>query len=207
MGWSSVLTCESAHNAIRRLRRGSPRPLCVKEDATLGNNYWQAINGLVSELKSCDNHGIVTASIAMSFVCIDTLANLGRPIDKSRVTRKDFKDWVNAHLSGHPDQPYQYRGKDVYAARCAMLHTYGSEASLHEEDPDTIMFAYHDGGKHNYDPSIKRDLVLIGVSSFVNDVVCAVQSFLDECQKDPLLRQRVEERLPKVLQVKPFSTE
>jgi len=71
----------------------------------------------------------------------DTLANLARPANKKKVTRSDFKEWVNAHLEGHPDQPYQYRGKDVYAARCALLHKYGSEAELHKEDPDTIMFA------------------------------------------------------------------
>ena len=169
------------------------------------NNNWQAILGLVSELKSCDSNGTVTASIAMAFVCIDTLANLSRPADKDKVTRKDFKDWVDTYLKGHPDQPYQYRGKDVYAARCAMLHTYGSEASLHEEDPDTIKYAYHDGGKHNYDPKIQKDLVLVGTRSFVNDVVCAVESFLGHCQKDSSLRQRVEERLPKVLQVKPLN--
>ncbi len=171
------------------------------------SDNWQSIIGLVSELKSCDKNGMVTASIAMAFICIDTLANLGRPSGKKKVTRKDFIDWVNSHLKGHPDQPYQYRGKDVYAARCAMLHTYGSEASLHEEDPDAIMFGYHDGGKHNYDPNIKKNLALIGVRSFVNDVVCAVESFLVECQTDPSLKQRVEERLPKVLQSKPINLE
>lgn len=171
------------------------------------DNNWRSIIGLVSELKSCDSNGIVTASVAMSFICIDTLANLSRPSGKKKVTRKDFKDWVDAHLKGHPDQPYQYRGKDVYAARCAMLHTYGSEALLHEEDPDTIKYGYHDGGKHNYDPTIEQSLVLIGTKSFVNDVVCVVESFLEECKNDESLRKRVEERLPKVLQVSPIGAE
>ncbi len=171
------------------------------------NNDLRSILGLVSELKSCDSNGIVMASVAMAFICIDTLANLSRPSGKKKVTRKDFKEWVDTHLKGHPDQPYQYRGKDVYAARCAMLHTYGSEASLHEEDPDTIKFGYHDGGKHNYDPNIDQNLVLIGVKSFVNDVVYAIESFLKECKTDDSLRQRVGERLPKVLQVFPVTAE
>ncbi len=165
---------------------------------------WKAIIGLVSELKRCDECNITTASVAMAFICIDTLASLARSADKKRVTRFDFKEWVDTHLKGHPDQPYKYRGKDVYAARCAFLHKYGSEAELHEEDPDTIKFAYHDGGKHQYNPDVEQRLVIIGTKSFINDVVCAVESFLDMCQSDSTLRCRVEERLPSVLQTMPF---
>lgn len=173
---------------------------------TSSNANWQSIIGLVSELKRCDEHDITNASIAMAYICIDALANLGRPIDKKRVTRRDFKDWVDKHLKAHPDQPYKYRGKDVYAARCAFLHTYGSEVELHEEDPDTIKFAYHNGGKHQYNPSIERSLVLIGTKSFINDVVHAVDSFLQQCQNDSSLKQRVESRLANVLHSVPYPS-
>lgn len=174
--------------------------------ANTGEN-WQAIIGLISELKRCDECDITTASVAMAFICIDTLASLSRSTDKKRVTRADFKEWVDTYLKGHQDQPYKYRGKDVYAARCAFLHRYGSEADLHEEDPDTIKFAYHDGGKHKYNPEIEQRLVIIGTKSFINDVVCAVESFLEKCKSDPSLRQRVEERLPNVLQTMPFPSQ
>jgi hypothetical protein len=167
-------------------------------------NNWKSITGLVSELKRCDECGITTAAVAMAYICIDTLANLARPIDKQKVTRADFKGWVDTYLKAHPEQPYQYRGKDVYAARCALLHKYGAEAELHDEDPDTIKFAYHNGGKHQYDPNVEPCLVLIGTRSFINDVVIGVESFLKECQSNENLRQRVEPRLVKVLQVVPY---
>jgi len=83
---------------------------------------WQAIAGLVAQLKRCDECEITIAAVAMSYICIDTLANLSRPPDKVKVTRSDFKQWVDTYLKGHEDQRYQYRGKDVYAARCAVLH-------------------------------------------------------------------------------------
>ncbi len=168
------------------------------------NDNWQAITGLVAELKRCDQYGVTTASIAMAYICMDALANLARPIEKEKVTRADFKEWVDKYLVGHSDQPYQYRGKDVYAARCAFLHTYGAHAELHDEDPDTIRFGYHDGGKHEYNREVEPRLVLIGTKSFVNDVAIAVESFLKECQTDQVLRARVESRLPKVLQVLPY---
>ena len=168
-----------------------------------GDN-WKSITGIVSELKRCDECGITTASIAMACICIDALANLSRPASKKKVTQSDFMGWVDTYLQAHPDQPYQYRGKDVYAARCALLHTYGSEAELHEKDPDIIMFGYHDGGKHQYNPSVERRLAIIGTKSFVNDVIHAVESFLKNCMKDASLKQLVESRLEKVLQTLPF---
>jgi hypothetical protein len=35
----------------------------------------------------------------------------------------DFKEWVDTYLKTHPEQPYHYRGKDVYAARCKLFGT------------------------------------------------------------------------------------
>ncbi|EON92928.1 hypothetical protein MARLIPOL_06179 [Marinobacter lipolyticus SM19] len=172
--------------------------------ATESVSNWQSILDLVAELKRCDEAGLVTASVAMAYICIDTLASLGRPVDKPKVTRSDFKDWVDSHLKAHSDQHYQYRGKDVYAARCAFLHKYGSEAELHQSDPDTIKFAYHDGDKHQYNPSVEHGLVLIGTRSFVTDVVHAVDSFLHQCNNDALLRQRVESRPVSVMQTIPY---
>lgn len=170
---------------------------------TIGSGKnWQAIIDLISELKQCDKYNITTASIAMAYVCIDTLANLARPIEKEKTTRADFKQWVDEYLKAHPDQSYQYRGKDVYAARCAFLHTYGSEAELHEKDSDTIKFAYTDGGRHTYNPDIESGLVLIGTKSFINDVVYAVESFVKKCQSEPSLRDLVELRLNNVIQTK-----
>ncbi|MBO2557144.1 hypothetical protein [Shewanella algae] len=135
------------------------------------NNNWLSLVGMISELKKCDELGVVTASIAMSFIAIDTVASLAREENKPRATRSDFHDWVNRYLKGDPEQLYQYRGKDVYAARCAFLHSYSSDAELHEKDPDIIKYVYHDGGRHTYNPTIDANLVVIATRSFVYDII------------------------------------
>lgn len=170
----------------------------------ISGENWKSITGIVSELKRCDESGITTASVVMAFICIDALANLSRPANKKKVTQADFIAWVDTYLRAHPDQPYQYRGKDVYAARCALLHTYGSEAEVHEKDHNIIKFGYHDGGKHQHNPSVERGLAIIGTKSFVNDVVHAVESFLKKCLEDTSLKNLVESRLEKVLQTIPY---
>ncbi len=168
---------------------------------------WQALVHMVDEIKQCDENNITTASIAMSYICIDALANISRPIEKAKATRKDFINWVDVYLTAHPDQPYKYRGKDVYAARCALLHSFSAEAKLHEDDTDTIKFAYHDGGMHYFDPEIDPRLVLIGAKSFTNDVIISIGIFMDACGADLDLMGLVEPRLDKVFNKMPVPRE
>lgn len=166
---------------------------------------WLAIASLASQIKKCDELGLVTPSIAMSYICIDAMASLSRPLNKSRVTRLDFIEWVDSYVKCDPEQVYKYRGIDVYAARCAFLHTYGSKSELHEKDSDIIQFVYCDGGRHFYNPSEDPNLVIIGTKSFTNDIINAVSDFLDECGKDLQLKFRVEGRLSEVLDLVPIS--
>ncbi len=141
----------------------------------------------------------------MAFICIDTMAFLGLPAGKDKQGRADFIAWVDRYLKGHEDQPYQYRGIDVYGARCALLHAFGSEADYHQQNSDAKKFGYHDGGKHAYDPAIDEHLVIIGTASFLNDVVIAVEAFIQDWKKDPDLRARVASRLSKVLETFPVA--
>ena len=91
--------------------------------------------------------------LVLSFICMDTVAYLSRLAGPATHTRAEFIAWVDKYLRGHPEHQYQYRGLDVYAARCAVLHTYGSEAALHRSDPSIKLFGYHGGGRHMRDPN------------------------------------------------------
>lgn len=166
---------------------------------------WNGVSGLIAEIKRCEGAGATTAAVAMAFVCIDTMAFLALPQERDIQGRTDFIAWVDAYVKGHEDQPYQYRGLDVYGARCALLHAFGSEADYHRQYPDAKKFGYHDGGKHAYDPAQDKHLVIIGTASFLNDVVHAVGAFCEVCKADQDLRTRVESRLPKVLATFPAS--
>ena len=126
------------------------------------------------------------------------------PEEKEQQTRADFIAFVDTYLKAHEDQPYQYRGIDVYAARCAMLHRYGSEAALHRKDPTIKMFGYSGGGgRHFFNPDVSTTLVIIGTASLLNDIAIAVTDYMKACLVDTSLRTRAEQRLPHVLKVFP----
>jgi len=167
---------------------------------------WDGVLALVAEMKKCEEASATAAAVAMAYICIDTMAFLSLPVGRERQGRADFISWVDTYIKGHDEQPYQYRGLDVYGARCAVLHSFSAEANFHEENPGTKKYAYHDGGKHVYNPAVNEHLVIIGTASFINDVVLGVNAFMDACKEDVELRKRVEARLPKILATLPFST-
>jgi hypothetical protein len=175
-------------------------------DSKMEAPMWKGVVGLIEEIRRCERAGATIAAVGFAFVCIDTMAFLSLPSGKSTQTRKDFIAWTDKYLKGHQTQPYQYRGIDVYAARCALLHAFGSEADLHDKDKSIIRFCYHDGGKHAYDPKLDSRLAIIGTASFLHDVVIAVEDFMKDCLADRELLLVVEGRLPKVLQTFSFGS-
>lgn len=165
---------------------------------------WKALTGIVEEIKKCESADAIIAAVTLAYIGIDTMAYLSMPENQSEQVKQDFIDWVNEYLEAHPDQPYQYDGTDLYAARCALLHTFGAEAKMHRKDYNIKKFGYHNGGKHGFDPKISPNLVMIGTASFLNDVVIAIKNFMKACQRNADLRCRVETRLSNVNQMFPF---
>ncbi len=164
---------------------------------------------MIEELKKCEKAGATTACLMQIYVYIDTLAYFGMPSSKDKNTRSDFIEWADKYLKAEKEQNYQYRGKDLYGARCALLHTFSSEADYHMQNQDIIKFCYHDGGRHAYDPQVDSTLVIIGVASFVNDFVIAVTNFLQDIKKriaDENEKAILQERLNKILNIVPFPS-
>lgn len=164
---------------------------------------------MIEELKKCEKAGATTACLMQIYVYIDTLAYFGMPVTKDKNTRSDYIEWVDKYLKGHNEQPYQYCGKDVYGARCALLHTFSSEADYHSQNQGVIKYGYHDGGRHEYSPEINPTLAIIGVASLVNDFEIAVSDFLKDIKTriaDVNEKNVLQTRLNKILITMPFPS-
>ena len=168
------------------------------------DNPLNGLMGLLKEIQTCDDAGATSATAVMVYVGIDVMARLSMSATKDSATRKDFIAWVDKYLKAAPGSEYEYEGKEVYAARCGMVHTYGTEADLHKEDQNLKQFGYHDGGQHRFNPAISTTLVVIGIKSLVHDFLRAVEAFVNDMRADADLRQRVAARLPKIVAVFPL---
>jgi hypothetical protein len=162
---------------------------------------------MVEEIKKCESAGATTACIMQIFVYIDVLSYINMPIDQSKNTRKEFIDWVDKYLKAHETQAYQYRGIDIYGARCALLHTFSSEADFHEKNPNTIRFGYTDGGKHCFKPDVDPNFALIGTICLIDDFIKGVACFFEDIKKRIVnLSEKsvLQERINKIFEILPF---
>jgi len=168
-------------------------------------NPLRGLMGLLTEITRCQDAGAVTATAVMVYIGIDVMAFLSMPAGQDKQGRQDFIAWVNQYLRAAPESTYQYEGRDVYGARCALLHSYAVEADYHQQNPDVKKFGYHDGGKHAYNRAIDDRLVIIGINSLVYDFIGAFEAFVRSMMADAGLRGRVAERIPRIVDVFPFS--
>ena len=139
-------------------------------------NPLNGVMGLLNEKTKCQDAGAVSATAVMVYIGIDVMAFLSMPADQDKQGRQDFIAWVAQYLKAAPESTYQYEGRDVYGARCALLHTYSVEANYHQQNPDVKQFGYHNGGQHAYNPEINDKLVVIGINSLVHDFMGGVTS-------------------------------
>ncbi|MBE0626408.1 MAG: hypothetical protein IH606_16525 [Burkholderiales bacterium] len=168
-------------------------------------NPLSSVMGILEEIRKCQDAGATTATAIMVYIGIDVMAFLSMPAGQARQSRQDFIAWVDQYLRAAPESTYQYDGRDVYGARCAMVHTYSIEADYHQQNPDVKRFGYHDGGQHAYNPEINERLAVIGINSLVHDFAGAVGTFVQAMIADAALRQRVAARIPQIVETFPFN--
>jgi hypothetical protein len=130
----------------------------------------KGVMNLLHEIARCQNADANVAAVAMVYVCIDTMAFLAMPADQMTQGKTDFITWVDNYLKADPSQPYQYRGIDVYAARCSLLHAFSAETEAHRKDPSVRLFGYADNGAHAFNSAESTRLVIISVAVLIHDL-------------------------------------
>jgi hypothetical protein len=154
---------------------------------------YASLNQLLKEIGVAWDAGASVAALAMVYVGIDTMALLACPEGQKCQTRDDFIAWVDKYLKADAASKYQHEGIDVYAARCAVLHSYGSIASLHSRTNPPRKFGYTDNGPHKKDDTERFALISIAVLIF--DFSKAVDKYLNEITSDSELKRRVDSRM------------
>lgn len=164
--------------------------------ATAPNNGYKPILDLLDQVRKAHEGGATIAALAMVYVGIDTMSWLSLPVGTDKQGRTDFYRWVDTYLKAHQTEAYQYNGKDVYAARCAVLHQFATVAELHRQKNPPKKFGYLDNGPHRTDGG---DLVLISVATLIRDYFRAVAAFTNAARVDADLKARIDSRMDELL--------
>lgn len=145
--------------------------------------------------------------LVLLYSSIDSMGLLDAPSTQTSASGESFKNWVKKYLLTYPE--LEYNEVDLWAARCAVLHTFTSESDLskggkareiqyYSGPKDTPMAKAFvdatktiDNGKHV--PAHIEDTYL----AFLDALKVFPKDLLNNCVKDPAY----EARLNKVLQV------
>jgi hypothetical protein len=85
-------------------------------------------NHLLGAISKCIRSGYQLPALILMYSAIDIMAWLDRDEKASDVTRSDFIRWAETYLL--PDSGLDCTATDLYAARCAVLHSYTARSQL-----------------------------------------------------------------------------
>jgi hypothetical protein len=177
------------------MSNGSPYArLLLRDERTPRLHRLWALN---DQIRRCYEAELYDASLAMAFIRLDMWAFLLRPPSFRIHTRGSFIWFVERYLATDHDQSYHYKGVDVYTARCAMLHTFGSLTEQHGNDPSIVIWRYHLGQHHSFAPGLHR-IAYVSVHRFMTDADRAMKRCLDTLTDDPEASALAMQRLPSV---------
>lgn len=132
---------------------------------------------------------------------IDIFSSLMRPIEKEDATRQDFIAWVEKYL--HGNENISCDAIDLYAARCAVIHTYTATSSLSRNNKAKEI-AYSWGNRtpeslqNIIDTTSIENVAVIHIESLAAALRKGVAQFLQDINNDNEMADRVFKRTRKL---------
>ena len=137
---------------------------------------------------------------------IDAMAYLGMEAGRDDVSRSDFVEWADRYIKFPCKE--QLTGLDLYGARCAMLHSYGTASAL-SRTGKCRQIGYLDKSVPEvcFNPTVSQSLVLVSVPALAEAFFTGVDRFLVDLFADRNNAPLAENRLKTLVQSFPFNEE
>jgi len=127
----------------------------------------------------------VQAGLILFYSCIDNLSWLNRKHESKGVTKSDFCDWVSLYYLHRLNRDVS--AIDLYAARCALIHSGTPDSLLSKEmRARKIFYSYGKGEPDELSYLIrsrgKNDFVVLHVDEMIDAFEKSITDFL--CQDE-----------------------
>ena len=159
--------------------------------------------GMFAGIDACVRAECLMSAVSLTYSSIDALAALTRAIDKLDATRAEFISWVESYML--PRSRLGCSAVDVYAARCAVLHSYGGGSALRRSQKARYLVYYWRNGPHPAKGALDlpSDTVHIVVEDLVEAFKTGATIFRTGIANDQDLINRVSVHLPQLFCFKP----
>ena len=170
--------------------------------------YNVLMNGIIKDINDAWDRKSYRATLILVYSGIDAMAHLTMPAEKEKVTRTDFVAWTERYLrfrNAERQPTLAVPGLELYAARCAMVHTYSSEADLHKAGQVKRQIGYGD----EFLPEVAEkadveNLVMLSIRGLVDAYGRGVVATIQDIKYDEARRQLFAGRLEKMVHELPF---
>lgn len=150
-------------------------------------------------IKLCIEHNHFSAAVKLIYAGIDTMAFLGMQRNKQKVTRSDFISWVERYI--HFEGREQLTGKDVYGARCSMLHNHSVYSSLSQKgECRKVLYASQMYPPVRFIPKIDEKSVVVSVPALADVFFTAIDKYMVDLFSNSDKKQIAEQRLNTLVQ-------
>lgn len=171
--------------------------------------YNVLLNGIIKDINGAWERRSSRATLILLYSGIDAMAYLTMPEERAKVTRADFVGWAEKYLRFRDvdsQTTLSVPGLELYAARCAMVHTYSSEADLHKEGKVKRQIGYGD----EFLPEVAErtdveHLVMLSIRGLVDAFSRGVVATLQDITSDEPRRRLFAARLEKMVHELPFN--
>lgn len=154
-------------------------------------------------MKDCVAAGRYLPALVLVYAAIDALAWLDRRDHAADVERDDFQSWVNAYLLTNANAWLRpVTATDLYAARCAILHSQVAASRLSRKGEAREIWYDLDLGKALV-PLIglqQREPLRIAIAGLVEATRGAYLAFVNDIERGEATCRRVEPRAAATLE-------
>jgi hypothetical protein len=161
--------------------------------------------GMLKGIQACVDAFCLVSAITLIYSSIDALAALTIPIQSSKSKGADFEAWVDRYFI--PSLTAGLSAKDLWAARCGILHAYSRHSDLSRSATSRSLIYKWRTAHHPNDVKLQNEAaagaVIVEVESLVDAFCSAVMEFQKEIDREVDLRQRVQHHVQGLLCYKP----
>jgi hypothetical protein len=150
--------------------------------------------GIKAPIRLLLEHGHFAAALVLTYSGIDTMSFLNMASERTDVMRSDFIAWCDKYVV--PALGHGITGRDLYAARCSVLHG-GAHSRLArggECRPIKHLIEVWEPGDHT-----------VTVHGFIDAVLTGMNQFAGECEANTERHQIVAARVAHLVQAMPYS--
>ena len=124
-------------------------------------------NGIRRDIQIALDNDCHRSAVILIYSGIDAMAYLSMPSKQVDVNKSDFIEWANKYIKFPCKE--QLTGKDLYGARCAMLHNYSVFSKMSRRGECRVIgYMDHSIPEVRYNPSVSKSLVLVSIEALAN---------------------------------------